>query len=293
MFTEAIETVGDYTRPVLFIKRNYGETAIIPGSGTMFFVNDHGCAVTCKHIAMSIIAPKQVNEKYNKFKEAKHKLVGSKNRAGMLKALEAEYGYRKGTLVNMKCQFKGCVTPVAEITCHMHKTYDLAIVQFKNYQQVHYKGHAVFAKDASAVKPGMFLCRLGFPFPEIGNAIYNGITDDIDWSDTGAINTPRFPIDGMVTRHIGMNGKVFGIEMSTAGLQGQSGGPLFDADGLVYGMQFETRHINTGFRYDDNGIPITDGSSKGNSAFLHLGNCINAEIIKEFLRENNIEFFTE
>ncbi len=294
MFSEAIETVGDYTRPVLFIHRNYGETVVIPGSGTMFFVNDQGCAVTCKHIAMNIIASAKINEKYAGFKEAKRKLVGNKNRAGMLKKLEADYGYGKGVTVNMKCHFKGCVSPVKEITCKMHSEYDLAIVQFKNFENIHYDGHAIFSKNADSVKPGTFLCRVGFPFPEFNNAVYNGLTDDIEWSDTSAINTPRFPLDGMVTRHVGRDGKIIGIEMSTPGLKGQSGGPLFDPDGIVYGMQFETRHLNLGFSFDEKGMPIRDGNTaRGSSAFLHLGHCISAEVIKKFLDESGVEYFTE
>lgn len=293
MYADAIEKVGDYTRPLLYIFRNYGETVVMPGSSTLFFVNEEGCAVTCRHVAETMLAAGKINEKYARFKKAKAQLLDGKNNTQMLRKLEMEYGYKKGVTVNMKCNFKGCVAPIRGVTCHIHKQYDLAVIRFNGFESINYNGYAVFADDADSVRPGDSLCRIGFPFPEYINAIYNGISDDIEWSDLKAINTPRFPMDGMVTRHVAKDGKVCAIEMSTPGLKGQSGGPLFDKNGVVYGMQYETRHLNTGFKFDNSGTPIKDAGVKGNNAFIHVGHCLSATVIKEFLRENNVKFYTE
>ena len=51
MFADAIELVGNYTKPLKIISRNYKSTSIIPGTATLFFVNDEGYAITCKHVA--------------------------------------------------------------------------------------------------------------------------------------------------------------------------------------------------------------------------------------------------
>ena len=83
-------------------------------------------------------------------------------------------------------------------------------------------------------RPGDYLCRLGYPFPEFTNFKYNLSDDEICWTEENSISTPRFPIEGMVTRHLcDENGSVWGIELSTPGLKGQSGGPLFNSDGIV------------------------------------------------------------
>jgi len=98
----------------------------------------------------------------------------------------------------------------------------------------------------------------------------------------------------MLTRHLlDKDGHVFGFEMSTPGLRGQSGGPVFDTDGKVWGMQFSTRHLDLDF--DVNQEVLRNGLTKRvqDSAFLHVGNCIHVEIMKSFMRELNVEFQEE
>jgi len=139
------------------------------------------------------------------------------------------------------------------------------------------------------------LCRLGFPFPEFSNFKYNENKDDIEWTVEGKANTPRFPIEGMITRKLlGADGSTIGIEISTPGLKGQSGGPLFDYEGIVYGMQSSTHHLHLGF--DMKNIKVKEGSKTNKVSdhpFLHLGNCIHVDVIKGFLKENNIKFYED
>ena len=84
---------------------------------------------------------------------------------------------------------------------------------------------------------------------------------------------------------------IVGIEMSTPGLRGQSGGPLFDPGGKIYGMQSATSHLHLGFDIRDKEI-IHDGkkSKVSNYPFLHVGICVHVDKIKTFLAEHKIEF---
>jgi S1-C subfamily serine protease len=96
----------------------------------------------------------------------------------------------------------------------------------------------------------------------------------------------------MVTRHFGEpDGTIFGVELSTPGLKGQSGGPLFNANGIIYGMQSQTNHLHLGF--DMKNFELLSEGKKvrvTNQPFLHVGMCVHVDVIKNFLRENGVNF---
>ncbi len=137
---------------------------------------------------------------------------------------------------------------------------------------------------------------LGYPFPDFTNYRYNRDLDDIEWTNSGRIQTPSFPIDGILTRQIGdPNGnKIVGLELSTPGLRGQSGGPLFDRNGIVYGMQSITRHLHLGFDQINREVVI-DGKNQrvSNFPFMSVGHCVHVDVIKNFLHEKNIKFYED
>jgi hypothetical protein len=279
MFIEAIEKAAQFTRAIHSIIRTYGGKKIMPGAGTLFFVNEEGYAITCKHVAELLINSDKLNKQYSNFKTERDKLPSGGQFKQRLKGLELKYKYNNESIIQVKNTFVDCVD-------------DLAILKFNEYKNLRYNQHAIFLKDPSAIKQGEFLCRLGFPFPEFNNYKFNEATDDIEWTAEGISASPRFPIDGMLTRFLADENKLYGIELSTPGLRGQSGGPLFNKDGIVYGMQFSTKHLHLGFDLVDKEI-ISDNQLKKVSdySFLHLGQCIHADVIKEFLREKNVKYY--
>ena len=296
MFVDAIEKVSGFTRPVMFITRKYGSELIEPGLGTLFFVNDEGVAVTCKHVAEMILGADRVNAKYSEFKKERAVLNGSNPSAAKkgLKILEKKYGLGPDAPANEKVNFRDVPSPFGSFTIHMHPNYDLAVIRFNDFKKLNYDAENIYLLgDGSKVKQGKSLCRLGFPFPEFGNFEYNKDTDDIEWTK-GISRVPRFPIDGIVTRHIANEkGLIYGIEMSTPGLRGQSGGPLFDRDGVIYGMQFATQHLYLGFDMENRQM-IINGKQKiiNNQPFLHVGQCLHINVIKDFLDSLNISYKT-
>ena len=292
MFQQAIEKVLQFTRPLHSISRTYGGL-VLPGSSTFFFVNDRGIAITCKHVAEMIPAAENINLHCQKFRAELNALPKDNKFKRNLQGLELKYKYLPETTVQLKNNFLNCFDTIQEITCHAHPTLDLAILEFKGFNKIFYTSHARFIKDSSKIKQGMSLCRIGYPFPEFSNFRHNPGTDDIEWTNTGNPNSPSFPIDGIVTRFVANSATegITGIEMSTPGLRGQSGGPLFDSNGAVYGMQFATNHLHLGFDLKDHEIINNGKRTKiSNNPFLHVGICVHADKIKEFLREKNISF---
>ena len=107
MFADAIEKVGGFTRPVKIISRKYKEQNVLPGLATLFFVNDDGWAITCKHVAEEIIKADQLEKKYRKFREERATAASGAGAAAALKKLELVSGYKQGQTVQMKVQFAG------------------------------------------------------------------------------------------------------------------------------------------------------------------------------------------
>ena len=292
MFEQAIEKILQFTRPLHSISRTYSGL-ILPGTSTFFFVNGTGVAVTCKHVMNLIPAADEINRAFGQFKLEKDRIAGDVKYKRNLHGLEMKYKYHPDTTIQLKNNFLNCFDKIEEITCHAHPTLDLAILEFKGFDKVYYNSFARFLKDSSKIKQGKSLCRIGFPFPEFNNFKHNPDMDDIEWTNTGNPSSPSFPIDGIVTRFVadaGTNG-IVGIELSTPGLKGQSGGPLFDTDGVIYGMQSATNHLHLGFDMKDKEI-IQEGK-KGkvsNFPFLHVGICVHVDRIKEFLAQHHISF---
>ncbi len=291
MFEQAIEKAAAFTRPLHTLSRTY-DGKILPGTGTLFFVNDHGVAITCKHVASLMPTADEINTNFQKFRAEREKIPKDQKYKSNLKGLELKYKYRNETTVQLKNNFINCFDSIEQVTYHLHPTLDLAILEFKGYKNILYSSFATFIKDGSCIKQGNYLCRIGYPFPEFNNFSHDVATDDIVWTKEGVTHSPLFPIDGIVTRFLGdPSGNVMGIELSTPGLKGQSGGPLFNTDGVVYGMQFATNHLHLGFDIRDR--EIIDGGKNtkvSNYPFLNVGLCVHAEEIKKFLREHKIQF---
>jgi hypothetical protein len=191
-------------------------------------------------VAQEFINAQQISQRYQAFKAERDALT-QKQKRQQGRDLERKHGLGGGQVAELKIRFVACVDGPLDLAVTLHPALDIALLKFSNFAALGCKVFPVFGKDGGDVKQGKFLCRLGFPFPEFTNFAYDAATDAIDWNDQGRKDTPRFPIEGMVTRHSGPAiGVITGFELSTPGLRGQSGGPAFDVEGRVWGMQSET-----------------------------------------------------
>ncbi|WP_439555302.1 trypsin-like peptidase domain-containing protein [Dyadobacter sp.] len=294
MFVGAIEKVDQFTRPIHFIFRYYTGSDIVPGTATLFFVNEEGFAITCRHVARQILYANSIYENYLKFRGELRKFEKDPGFETQRTNLENKYKISAANPIRVLFNFIQCVSAYKAMTIHLHPTQDLAIIQFKEFESVQYQGYAQFLKDSRFAKQGRYLCRLGYPFPEFTNYQYNKVSGDIEWTKEGRSKTPSFPIDGIITRHIGEGSEITGIEMSTPGLRGQSGGPLFDPNGTIYGMQSATRHLHLGFDQVNREV-VSDGQRRrvSNYPFLNVGQCVHVDVIKQFLREKKIKFYEQ
>lgn len=293
MFEDSIENVLQFTRPILSATRSYAG-ALSAGAATIFFVNEEGVAITCKHVADLLIESDKIWQKYEGFKEEKSRLVRGNMLKTKLSELELQYNFQPETTIQLLNTFQNCFDKISGFSIQNHPTLDLAIIRFTGFERKLYNSHATFVRQNKNIRIGKTLCRLGYPFPEFSNFMVNPASDNLEWTNAGNPNTPVFPIDGIITRFVGENNEIVGIELSTPGLKGQSGGPLFDRNGLIYGMQSMTMHLHLGFDIKDLEIETGSGKQKiSNYPFMHVGRCVHAHRITEFLRQNGVKYYEE
>src|SRR6267142_3451113 len=123
MFIKAIEEIQKFTRPIHTIVRYYGNDFATPWTGTFFFVNDHGIAVTCRHIANNIINTEPINQRYNLLKKEIDSF-GTKTDGKYKKqitAIETKYGLvKQQTIIQIKNTIMDSFDSITTIDCITH-----------------------------------------------------------------------------------------------------------------------------------------------------------------------------
>ncbi len=283
MFVKAIKDSASFTKQLRTIHRTYGSKEVHKSASSLIVINKDGWLLTAKHVAQNFQLANALNKRYNEYK--------TDLSSGQLSndQLKEKYKYRPGMPIQFKNQFynvfKGTPSKVQFIT---HETLDLALIHIEGGVEMLTNEYPLFSE--TEVEPGMMLCKLGYPFSEYTTVAYDEVKDDIRFTQEGHHQSPYFPLEGMVTRKIGNQNGVMGFEMSTPGIKGQSGGPVFDEQGVVYGMQSATRSHDLDLRMKKQ-IMTQDGPAENTSyAFLNVGIVISSKQIIDFMREKDVTF---
>jgi len=296
MFTEAIEEISKFLRPLHSICRYYKETGIYSFANTLFFINENGVAITCRHVAEKIEKRAESFDSYDKFQKERDRI--GKNISGQrLRELELKYNLNKGketrTLVqckekilNMPFEFSGKFRFVH------HPEYDLSIILLENFKTGSHRSYARFLKDSSSLKIGQSLCFMGFPVSDFSNYRYNSKTDDIEWTNTGKLQSYPFPIQGMLTRFGGKGNTTDSFLIGAASFPGHSGSPVFNPAGLICGMNTGTVMFRDGkFINSEEAMKISVPKGFDASPQMHLSMAVHVDIIKDFLKRNKIKYY--
>lgn len=169
---------------------------------------------------------------------------------------------------------------------HLDPLADLALIELQGFP-VAARNYPVFGNPAHHVRPGASLCRLGYPFNVLTSS-----WDDVKASFTvtpGTFPMPLFPLEGMHTRTVVFQDPATGrqssfLETSTPGLQGQSGGPIYDVAGTVWAIQSRTSSYQLGFS-----PVVTEGGKKiVEHQFLNVGLGADVAEIVRFARDSGV-----
>jgi Trypsin-like peptidase domain len=237
MFRVATALARTFTRPVVVSFRERGGR-VGSGVGTYVVANDAGWIVTSAHIFEVATRAARARAGTGQDQVIAHSLWWGRDGVG---------------LVDLK------VLPEV----------DLAVGRLEPFPAGFVDGYPVFKDPTTGIEPGVSLCRMGFPFPDVRT------TYDVDTGHFTMVDPKLvfFPNEGIMTRLIDAGRTrdgahpILSIETSSPGLKGQSGGPVYDRDGRVWGIQSRTTHIPLGF---DPTITI-EGKQVVEHQFLNLG----------------------
>jgi hypothetical protein len=289
MFADAYEIAEKFTYPVIISTRKQSG-AVECGCAAFIIVNEDGWIISSAHIYSSYSFYMQHREQIKKHSEMKAEII---NNPGL------DHKQKKKRISHLKVypgwilnhSFWWGMDGVRILDVKILGKGDLMAGRLEPFDKVKFNSHAVFKRENS-MRIGTGLCRLGYPFHRVG-ASYNTEANRFEIAKNMLPGRP-YPIEGMYTREIDRglseegNYRLRFIETSTPGLRGQSGGPIVDKKGIVWGLQSRTIHHPLGFspKVKKNGREIEENQ------FLNTGVGIHSSLITEFLRKNNIKHYT-
>lgn len=291
MFSKAFQMAAGYTRPVVIASRTVnGECH--SSVGAYVVVNREGWFLTVAHLFGLIEQQSAAARTYRKYRSD-------------VRAMDHDVAsrrlYRKRKLRHFEVPRPESVRDhstwwgIDGVVAHdvrVAAVADLALGRLEPFDPASVAHYPVFKTPGSDYRPGRSLCRLGFPFHEIVPSYDE--QKGVFTLPRGAVPLPLFPLEGMLTRILigrpptltakASEGETSQfIETSSPGLRGQSGGPIFDSDGVVWGLQSHTRHHPLGF------APQVPGRGHVEEQFLNTGVGVHAQPILQLLQQSGVE----
>ncbi len=283
MFADACQKVMKYTHPVAISTRQYDGT-LRTDVGTMIVVNPDGWVITAGHLFDSFVkfqSDMKKMEEINKINSGRVQSPGSPS---------SEIKIDKTMLTNHSFWWGWDNVRINNV--FVNRQVDVAIGKLEPFNKDWVKEYPVFV-DPNHMRIGTSLCRAGYPFIDIKPEFLE---------DKKAFRIPKIPADkffypteGIYT-HMENKGpsmdkscEIRYIETSSVGLKGQSGGPIFDREGRIYGMQIITEHRAMGFHP----TAELDGQKYIENLFMNIGVGIHTSTIIELLNHRNVRYTME
>lgn len=287
MFAEALKLASNYTQPVIVSQKHFDGTANA-GCASFIVVNEEGWILTSAHVIAPMLAAKHHESEIANFNKQESDIQNNnktprKKRRQLLRKLKPNPQW----ITNLSFWWANDNFRINNFKFNQLK--DIATGKIESYDQSFCSNYPVFKDPKDSFSPGTSLCRLGFPLHDV-NTTFNEETGQ--WKiDAGVLPMPRFPLDGIHTRVCQMvdqkaNRMAEYIETSSPGLRGQSGGPIFDRHGHIWGLQSRTHHFNLGFS-----PPVKSGNKEiKEHQFINVGLGTHVKEIVKFLTEHQISF---
>lgn len=290
MFASAIASVAKSTLPVVVSSRTVaGQNHSTLGA--CILLNREGWVATAAHVVALIEDHKRAVADYRKYESdvRDFEQAQTSHEGHRRKKLRHIAKPSKSSARNVSVWFGMDGMQLTDIA--MAESNDLAVGRLDPFDTGRFDHFAIFPDVDKGIVQGTPLCRIGFAFQNITP----------QWDEerethllpAGMDQLPLFPLDGILTRTLmypsptaaKTDEKGLFIETSSPGLQGQSGGPIFDTEGRVWGIQSHTGHYPLGFRPKAPGAPMGQVEHQ----FLNLGVGAHVATLLAMLRELGID----
>jgi hypothetical protein len=250
MFRAACQRARNFTWP-LVISRRTVDGECTSGIGTMVILNEEGWFITAAHILqlMADMTAEEANTRnIQSTIDAINNDSGLSNKERRRKL--AQIGPLKSdAAVRWSAWWGGDGIQPAPDPNKALLPVDIAIGRLSSFGQFKVSEFPKFKRNLTDFEQGASLCRLGFPFWDM-KPVWDEAKNNFVLTQPTPL--PLFANEGVLARMSQMvlfdqNGNPVStayplktIETSNAGILGQSGGPIFDQNGSVWGIQTST-----------------------------------------------------
>jgi hypothetical protein len=292
MFADALDVAMQFTRcTVLSAQKQNGKC--VASIGAFMVVNPQGWIVTAAHILTDLI-------------NLDREVSASRQRANDQAAIEGDQslsgGERRRRIAALpKQQPKGNIRYSALwwrpevrqiVDINLIAGVDIGVGRLEPWEPGWIAQYPVFKDPTRGVRPGKSFCRLGFPFHEFTPS-YDAVTNTFNFPPE-ALPIPIFASEGIISRFLEVSDPgapvvpfpLKWIETSSPGLKGQSGGPLLDERGTIWGVQSNTFSYNLGFSPQ---VPRGNPGQKEHQ-FLNAGRAVHPETMVGFFNQHGVQF---
>ena len=288
MFSEAYKIANQYTNPVIISSKSL-DNKVECGGGAFVLLNDEGWILTVAHIFNTHQKLMDDSAKLYAYNQAKTDIdndsrLSLRQKRDKISRLKRDLNW----LTNESYWWGKDGVSLDDIKINPQN--DLVIGRLNPYiprpEQIYPK-----IKNPSNLLPGMSLCKFGYPFHQI-TATFIDERNTFQLSPE-SLPVPVFPIEGILTRFVNRQNPdgTIGhfIETSSPGLRGQSGGPIFDKNAVICGIQSHTSHLPLGFspKLKVNGREVEEHQ------FINVGVGVHPEVIIGMLSDNGIRYESE
>ena len=293
MFSKAVPVAAGFTRPMVISSRTTkGECGSTIGAYVV--VNRDGWILTAGHLLDIVRRHQESARRYQGYRgnviEFQRDLAADKR--FRKKGVRTFHSPAASSVRNHSVWWGIDGARLSE--ARVAQAADLALGRIEPFDPASVARFPVFKDPSRGCEPGRSLCKLGFPLHRIEpkyDKEANAFT-----LPAGSVPLPMFPLEGMFTRVVNTRAPGSGegdpspfIETSTPSLPGQMGGPVFDSEAVVWGIQSHTMHHPLGFR------PPAPGGPPGQveHQFLNTGLAVHASVVRGFLDAAGIDYERE